>query len=70
MKVMENILLRMFGCPQGVVGKLGGMIMARMNKECGTWVTELFEIAPNETVLEVGFGPGVVTCNACRSSPA
>ena len=57
---MRNILLRMFGRPQGVLGRLGGIIMARTNAECGTWVIELLEILPTESVLEVGFGPGIV----------
>jgi len=33
--------------------------MARTNEECGAWVTELLEIGPDESVLEIGFGPGV-----------
>jgi ubiquinone/menaquinone biosynthesis C-methylase UbiE len=33
--------------------------MARTNEACGAWVTELLEVGPNVTVLEVGFGPGV-----------
>ena len=57
---MRNILLRMFGRPQGALGRLGGIIMARTNAECGAWVTELLEILPTESVLEVGFGPGIV----------
>jgi len=36
------------------------MIMARMNADCGAWVTELLEIGSRDSVLEVGFGPGVV----------
>lgn len=60
MSLTRNMLMRMFGRPQGVAGKLGGMIMARVNANCGAWVTELLEILPNESVLEVGFGPGVV----------
>jgi ubiquinone/menaquinone biosynthesis C-methylase UbiE len=34
--------------------------MARTNEECGSWVTELLEIGPSESVLEAGFGPGVI----------
>lgn len=34
--------------------------MARMNADCGAWVTELLEVGPSDNVLEVGFGPGVV----------
>src|SRR4029077_7904517 len=34
--------------------------MARTNAGCGAWVTDLLEVGPNDSVLEVGFGPGVV----------
>jgi ubiquinone/menaquinone biosynthesis C-methylase UbiE len=34
--------------------------MARTNAACGAWVSELLEIGPDESVLEVGFGPGIV----------
>lgn len=57
---MPNIFLRMFGRPRGVLGRLGGIIMARANADCGAWVTELLEVGANDSVLEVGFGPGVI----------
>src|SRR5205085_4374236 len=44
----------------GVMGRLGGIIMARTNEDCGVWVAGLLEIGPGDSVLEVGFGPGVV----------
>jgi ubiquinone/menaquinone biosynthesis C-methylase UbiE len=59
MSLTRNILTHMFGRPRGVLGRLGGIIMARMNENCGAWVAELLEIGPNDSVLEVGFGPGV-----------
>jgi SAM-dependent methyltransferase len=35
-------------------------IMARMNRGCVTWViTDVLRILPNDSALEVGFGPGV-----------
>ena len=34
--------------------------MARTNADCGAWVTDLLEIGPCDSVLEVGFGPGVI----------
>jgi ubiquinone/menaquinone biosynthesis C-methylase UbiE len=39
---------------------LGGIIMARTKAGCGAWVTDLLDVGPNDNVLEVGFGPGVV----------
>jgi SAM-dependent methyltransferase len=58
MHIVQSLLRRMFGQPRGFLGKLGGIIMARANDACGAWVTELLNVASNETVLEVGFGPG------------
>jgi ubiquinone/menaquinone biosynthesis C-methylase UbiE len=66
MSVMRNILMRMFGRPQGIPGQLGGIIMTRANKDCGAWVTELLEVGPDDTVLEVGFGPGVIVQHLSR----
>jgi ubiquinone/menaquinone biosynthesis C-methylase UbiE len=60
MSVMRTILMRMFGRPRGLLGRLGGIIMARMNEDCGAWVTDLLEIGPRDSVLEVGFGPGAI----------
>jgi ubiquinone/menaquinone biosynthesis C-methylase UbiE len=54
------MLMQMFGRPRGVPGRLGGIIMAHTNADCGAWVTELLEIGPCDSVLEVGFGPGVI----------
>jgi len=60
MSIARSILMRMFGRPHGALGRLGGIIMARTNEDCGAWVVELLEIGPIDNVLEVGFGPGVV----------
>jgi ubiquinone/menaquinone biosynthesis C-methylase UbiE len=54
------MLMHMFGRPQGVLGRLGGIIMSRMNEGCGAWVTDLLQIEPNDRVLEIGFGPGAI----------
>ena len=70
MSIAHNILLRMFGQPQGILGRLGGLIMARMNEECGVWVADLLEIGPNGRVLEVGFGPGVIIQHLSRLASA
>ena len=69
MPVTRNILMRMFGHPHGMLGRLGGMIMARTNATCGAWVADLLEIAPRDSVLEVGFGPGVVIQRVAKLAP-
>ena len=60
MSPMQSVLMRAFGRPQGALGRMGGLIMARTNADCGTWVAELLEVTAKDRVLEVGFGPGVV----------
>ena len=57
---MRNILMRTFGRPQGFMRRLGGMIMARTNTDFGTSVSDLLEVGPKDSVLEVGFGPGAI----------
>ncbi|MBW4686235.1 MAG: class I SAM-dependent methyltransferase [Komarekiella atlantica HA4396-MV6] len=59
MSIVDSIFMRMFGRPQGMLGKFGGMIMARMNKAFTYSVIDLLDIQPNDKVLEVGFGSGV-----------
>lgn len=58
MSLARAVLLRMFARPRGILGRLGGVIMARTNDRCGAWVTELLAIRSDQSVLEVGFGPG------------
>ena len=60
MGIAQSLLMRMFGRSQGALGQLGGLTMARGNYDRGTWVIDLLEIRPNDRVLEVGFGSGVV----------
>jgi ubiquinone/menaquinone biosynthesis C-methylase UbiE len=59
MSIVRRILMRMFGRPKGILGRLGGVIMAHMNQQCAAWAIDLLGIQPNDRVLEVGFGPGV-----------
>jgi ubiquinone/menaquinone biosynthesis C-methylase UbiE len=56
---VRKLLMRMFGRPKGVLGRLGGVIMARMNRDAAEQVIEMLDIRPDDKVLEVGFGPGV-----------
>ena len=59
MSFARNILMRMFGRPEGILGRLGGRIMARSNRDCAAWVVGQLGIRERDNILEVGFGPGV-----------
>ncbi|WP_321895421.1 class I SAM-dependent methyltransferase [Paraburkholderia heleia] len=58
MGALERVLMRTFGRPEGILGRLGGAVMARMNQPCAAWAIGLLEIRENDRVLEIGFGPG------------
>jgi ubiquinone/menaquinone biosynthesis C-methylase UbiE len=55
----RNLLMRMFGRPKGVLGRLGGVIMARVNRDAALQIIEWLDVRPDDKVLEIGFGPGV-----------
>lgn len=44
--------------PSGLLGRLFGMGMGRMNQGVNDWVISLLDIQPDNDVLEIGFGPG------------
>jgi ubiquinone/menaquinone biosynthesis C-methylase UbiE len=69
MSLFDTILMRMFGRPRGVLGRLGGVIMARMNRRCAAWVIDLLEVQPHDRILEVGCGPGVGIELLAKSAP-
>lgn len=57
--VVNSLLMRMFGRPKGLLGQLGGFILARTKRDFTQWVIHQLDVQPNDKVLEVGFGPGV-----------
>lgn len=66
---LENLLRDSFGRPKGLLGKLGGPIMARTNRTSVAWVTKLLAVKPGDRVLEIGFGPGVGLEQLARDAP-
>jgi ubiquinone/menaquinone biosynthesis C-methylase UbiE len=62
--------MRTFGRPRGLLGKLGGIIMARTNADFGIMVADLLEIEPTDHVLKVGFGPGAVIQRLAQQLPS
>lgn len=56
--VAVPVLDRMFARPRGVLGRLGGRLMARLNLDIERRVADLAELSEDESVLVVGPGPG------------
>lgn len=48
-----------FRRPEGVFGRLTGVLMTRTNRDLNDWTVELLDIRTTDHVLEVGFGPGL-----------
>jgi SAM-dependent methyltransferase len=44
--------------PSGMLGRLFGLGMGRINQGVNSWVISLLDVQPDAQVLEVGFGPG------------
>lgn len=59
MNFSDRVLLRMFGRPRGLLGRLGGIVLARTNRSFAQEIVALLQIRASERILEVGFGPGV-----------
>jgi len=56
---VSKLLMRMFGRPEGILGRLGGVIMARVNRDAAAQVIELLDVRQDDKVPEIGFGAGV-----------
>ena len=69
---VTSTLARQFGWPQGMLGSLAGFVMAvrPSNRERGRRTLDRLDIRPGDTVLEIGFGPGVALAwAAARAAP-
>lgn len=56
----DKLLYRAFGLPTGVLGRLGGKIMAgRRQLRIAEHVADHLDVCPGDKVLEIRFGPGV-----------
>jgi ubiquinone/menaquinone biosynthesis C-methylase UbiE len=56
MKVLDAT----FAHPRGLLGWLGGTIMARSTAERNAWTLSLLDIESDDRILEVGCGPGTL----------
>jgi ubiquinone/menaquinone biosynthesis C-methylase UbiE len=69
MSLKDRILMRMFGRPQGLAGRLGGLILARANRRFAEEIVAFLNVDPSDKALEIGFGPGVAIELLVRATP-
>lgn len=51
-----------FAHPRGMAGRFAAAVMRRFNRRASREVAAALPLRPGQTVLEVGFGPGVLLC--------
>ena len=61
-------VVRQFGRPCGVAGRVAGRVMAHRasNRQRNLWVVSLLDVQPTDRVLEIGFGPGLAIAELAR----
>jgi SAM-dependent methyltransferase len=64
-----GLLESTFGLPRGLLGRLGGRLMAFEHRKIYPAVLDALEIAPDESILEIGSGSGAATVLAARRTP-
>jgi ubiquinone/menaquinone biosynthesis C-methylase UbiE len=57
--LMNRLLDATFGHPRGLLGRLGGMVMARANADQEARTVDRAALQPGDRVFVVGHGPGV-----------
>lgn len=67
---ISPLVSRGFALPRGILGRLGGLLMARGNQAASSEIAALLDIRPGEEILEVGYGPGVLLRHLAEHTPA
>jgi len=57
--IKQRLRTRAFDRPEGLLGRLGGWLMARGNGPTEQYLVELSQLHPKDRVLVLGPGPGV-----------
>jgi SAM-dependent methyltransferase len=65
---VRSALVRQFGRPTGLLGRLVGLIMATRpsNLERNMRTLAQVDIQPDDRILEIGFGPGIAIARAAE----
>src|SRR5690606_37727856 len=58
-RIMKDLLDRAFGHPRGLLGRIGGAVMAYTNAATEKHIVEVADLDAGHTVLVLGPGPGV-----------
>ena len=71
MSIKQSVVaavVRQFGHPRGIGGRLVGWVMAHRssNKQRNRWVVCLLDVQSTDRVLEIGFGPGLAIAELSR----
>jgi SAM-dependent methyltransferase len=68
MSKVRSALVRQFGNPSGLLGRIAGLIMQvrPSNRERNARTLALLDLQPEDHVLEVGFGPGLSVKSAAQ----
>ncbi|UOQ91770.1 class I SAM-dependent methyltransferase [Halobacillus shinanisalinarum] len=63
------MLDQQFSKPRGWIGKGVGLFMAKENEELNRWTQSFLSIDEQESVLEIGFGPGTALAGIAKKHP-
>lgn len=63
---MFAALGRQFHQPSGLLGWVVGWFMASAHRQRNQWTIELLDLTPTDSVLEIGFGPGMAIQEAAK----
>jgi ubiquinone/menaquinone biosynthesis C-methylase UbiE len=66
---LRDEVVKQFVRPSGVLGRVTGSWMACKNAERNRWAVAQLGLRPTDTVLEIGFGPGVAIEALARAVP-
>jgi ubiquinone/menaquinone biosynthesis C-methylase UbiE len=58
MSLRESVI-KQFGKPAGLFGRIVGWSMSLKNSDRVNWTIEKLQARPSDTLLEIGYGPGV-----------
>lgn len=56
---LKQLIVKQFGKPAGTLGLVVGWLLSMKNNTRVDWTFEKLRLKPSDTLLEIGYGPGV-----------